>query len=411
LTPSKTIGTGPADSMSPKRPDLDVVVVGAGPAGCECARRLAAAGYEVLLAEEHQQAGEPVHCTGVISTEAYRAFDLPQCAIQSELDAGELTSPGGITLRVELNGTRAYTVDRRAFDLALAERARQAGAIAVHRTRVKRLSVDRWGATVTGLSAGEPWSVRARGVIVATGAKSPLPQQVGLGSARGALFGAQAEVPIESRPTMQVWLGHRLVPGGFGWVVPGRQRWSRVGVLTRGSPREVLRHVAQQALQGIGEGPTDGMIRVHPIPSAPRCPTCTDRVLSVGDAAGQVKMTTGGGIYYGLLGASIAATVMAEGLAEGQLSARYLARYETLWKQLLGPEQRAGQRLRRLASAVTDEAMDAIFRSAESLGLARHLIDLVDFDWHARPGVGLALAVLSSAPGRGLARLKRLVMD
>jgi hypothetical protein len=87
-----------------------------------------------------------------------------------------------------------------------------------------------------------------------------------------------------------------------------------------------------------------------------------------------------------------------------------LARYEKLWHGLLGPEQRAGLLLRKLASSVSDEKMDEIFRTAERRGLTRYLLDLLDFDWHARPGIGLALAMLSpSTEGSGLGWLKRVL--
>lgn len=396
--------------MTSRGPEIDVIVVGAGPAGSECARRLAAAGYVVAVVEEHASAGEPVHCTGVISAHAYRAFDLPRSAIQSELTTAELTSPGGITLRVELNGSRAYTVDRRAVDVALADRAGREGVSFSYGTRVQAIAVDRTGVQVIGIRCGEPWRERARAVVLATGAKSGLPRQVGLAACHEQVHGAQAQVAVSSPATMQVWLGHQLVPGGFGWVVPGLAGWSRVGVLTRGKPRQVLSQVARRALDGASDGLASTAIRVHPIPAAPRRPTCGDRVLSVGDAAGQVKMTTGGGVYYGLLASRLASEVLAEGLAEGRLGARHLARYEELWQVLLGPEQRAGLLLRKLASAVSDETLDRIFRWAEARGLSRYLLDLVDFDWHARPGVGLLLTVLAAAPeGRGLRWLKRLL--
>jgi geranylgeranyl reductase family protein len=395
--------------VTSKRPEIDVIVVGAGPAGSECARRLASAGFQVLVVEEHARAGEPVHCTGVISAHAYAAFDLPTSAIQSELTTAELTSPGGITLRVHLNGSRAYTVDRRQVDLALAARAQQAGARPCWGVQAREIAVGKTGVQVTGVQAGQPWVERARVVVLATGARSSLPRRVGLAQAGDHMHGAQAQVPVSMPATMQVWLGHRLVPGGFGWVVPGQPGWSRLGVLTRGKPRLVLRELAHRALNGGGDRLVESEIRVHPVPAAPCHPTCGDRVLSVGDAAGQVKMTTGGGVYYGLLAARLASEVLAEELARGRLGARHLARYEKLWQELLGPEQRAGQLLRRLASSVSDETLDGIFRAAERRGLSQYLLDLVDFDWHARPGVGLVLAMLAGSEGRGLRWLGRLV--
>jgi flavin-dependent dehydrogenase len=121
-------------------------------------------------------------------------------------------------------------------------------------------------------------------------------------------------------------------------------------------------------------------------------------------------MTTGGGVYYGLLAAGLAADVLEQGLRRGRLGARHLSQYERLWLDLLGPEQRAGQKLRRFASSLSDETLDEMFRVADRRGLSQYLLDLVDFDWHARPGMGLVLTVLAAAPtGRGLRWLKRLV--
>jgi digeranylgeranylglycerophospholipid reductase len=392
-------------------PSVDVVVIGAGPAGCECARGLAGAGHSVMVLEEHARPGDPCHCTGIISAQAYRAFSLPASAIQSELTVAELNSPGGVSLRVDLNGTRAYSVDRREVDRSLAAQAAAAGAAFTYGLAVRKLSVGRAGVLVQAVQGGEPWTLRARAAVFATGAKSPLPVLAGLAHARPVVCGAQAEIPLPSPPEMRVWVGSELAPGGFGWVVPGRPGWSRVGVLARARPKESLARVARRALGEEAECISPGAIHLHPVPAAPRCPTFGDRVLSIGDAAGQVKMTTGGGVYYGLLAARIASEVLADALPQGRLAASHLARYQELWQQLLGPEQEAGQLLRKLASSVADDTLDDLFRSANALGLSRHLVDLLDYDWHARPGVGLALTVLASAsgPGRALKWLQKLV--
>jgi flavin-dependent dehydrogenase len=248
-------------------------------------------------------------------------------------------------------------------------------------------------------------------VVLATGAKSRLPKAAGLASVDDAAHGAQAEVAAASPPVMRVWVGNRLVPGGFGWVVPAQEGRSRVGVLTRERPREALALVSREAFCGDGSELRSAQVRVHPVPSVPRHPTSGDRVLSVGDAAGQVKMTTGGGVYYGLLGASIAAEVLAEGLLRGRLSRAHLARYQRLWQRVLGPEQRAGQLLRKLVLSAPDETLDDIFRRTERLGLSRHLVELLDFDWHARPSLWLLVAMMGAAPGsgRGLGWLRKLV--
>jgi len=402
--------------MNSKRATWDVVVVGAGPAGCECARRLAEAGYSVLVVEEHARPGEPLHCTGIISPPAYRAFDLPRSAVQAELKEAELTSPGGITLRVEMNGAGPFVVDRRAVDVSLATRAQAVGVEFRYRTRATEMQVGRWAVSLGGVCGGEGWQTTARAVVLATGARSRLPQAAGLARADEVVHGAQAEVAAASPPVMRVWVGSRLTPGGFGWVVPAQEGRSRVGVLTRErlpgqGPRQALMQLSKQAFAGSTDELAWTGMRVHPVPAVPRHPTWGDRVLSVGDAAGQVKMTTGGGIYYGLLGARMASEVLCEGLRRGRLSAPHLARYQRVWQRVLGPEQRAGQVLRKLVLSAADETLDDIFRRAERLGLSRYLVEMLDFDWHARPSLWLLLGVVGALPGNGggLGWLRRLV--
>ena len=394
----------------------DVAVVGAGPAGCECARRLAEADFSVTVLEEHARPGEPLHCTGIISPPAYQAFDLPRSAVQAELKEAELTSPGGITLRVELNGAGPFVVDRREVDLSLARRAQAAGVEFCYQTRVTEVQVERSAVSIAGMRAGEPWRTTARAVVLATGAKSRLPKAAGLAAVDDVVHGAQTEVPAASPPVMRVWVGRQVAPGGFGWVVPAQEGRSRVGVLTRErppglGPRQALIRLSRQAFAGYGDDlPQTGM-SVHPVPAVPRHPTWGDRLLSVGDAAGQVKMTTGGGVYYGLLGARIASEVLSEGLRRGRLGGAYLARYQRLWQQVLGPEQKAGQLLRKLVLSAEDETLDEIFGRAERMGLSRYLVELLDFDWHARPSLWLLLGVMGALPGdgRGLSWLRRLV--
>ena len=82
----------------------------------------------------------------------------------------------------------------------------------------------------------------------------------------------------------------------------------------------------------------------------------------MGDAAGQVKPTSGGGIYYGMLCAEAAAEVLAAGLRREDLSARFLSRYDRAWRNRIGAEIRAGRLFRRIFERMTGEEMDAVFR-------------------------------------------------
>jgi flavin-dependent dehydrogenase len=109
-------------------------------------------------------------------------------------------------------------------------------------------------------------------------------------------------------------------------------------------------------------------------------------VLVVGDAAGQVKPTSGGGLYYGLLCADMAAATLHQALAEDDLSARRLAGYERDWKRRLGWELRIGYWARRLFERLSDKQLDRIFNLIKANGIDEALLKAEDlsFDWHGK---------------------------
>jgi flavin-dependent dehydrogenase len=109
-------------------------------------------------------------------------------------------------------------------------------------------------------------------------------------------------------------------------------------------------------------------------------------MIAVGDAAGQVKPTSGGGIYYGLLSAEIAADTLHQALADGDVSARRLARYEREWRKKLGRELRIGYWARKLFERLSDRQIDRIFELIKAGGIDEALLKAEDisFDWHGR---------------------------
>jgi flavin-dependent dehydrogenase len=122
-------------------------------------------------------------------------------------------------------------------------------------------------------------------------------------------------------------------------------------------------------------------IRCRAVPCGPRTPSFSDRVLVVGDAAGQVKATTSGGIYYGLLGAEAAVVTADRALRAGKVSSAHLAEYEEAWLSKIGAEQRTGRVLRRIHGALSDRDMDRFFWLANRSGVPR-LLSRLRFDWH-----------------------------
>lgn len=361
----------------------DVVVVGAGPTGCYTARQLARLGYEVLVLEEHTEIGEPVHCTGIISMEACERFDLDPTCVEAYLSSARFVSPSGQSFRVWSDDARAVVVDRSRFDQILAEQALTFGASFLLGTRANDVQVEQDHIVVTGLCLGETVSFRSSLLIIATGADDSITERLGLAQASGPpIFGAQLFAQPGRLEEVEVHLGRSVAPGGFAWAVPANGHGCRVGLVSHAPPRPLLSEFATELEQRGAIRRNGARIRCRAVPCGPRTPSFADRVLVVGDAAGQVKATTSGGIYYGLLGAEAAVNAAHRALCDGDLSARALADYERDWVRRIGAEQRTGRLLRRIHGALSDRDIDMFFWLAKRAGVPG-LLSRLQFDWHS----------------------------
>jgi flavin-dependent dehydrogenase len=125
------------------------------------------------------------------------------------------------------------------------------------------------------------------------------------------------------------------------------------------------------------------------LPLGPVETSYADRVVAVGDAAGLVKPTTGGGIYYGMLSGRFAAEVLGEALRKDALGARSLRRYETLWRRRLGQEIRVGLAFRKIAARLSDESIDELIELARLDGVVPLLQETASFNWHRKAAIAL----------------------
>src|SRR5262249_33146006 len=127
---------------------VEVLVVGGGPAGLYAAQQIARRGHSVLVCEEHDTVGRPVHCTGVLATDSFTDFDLPANVRLNALSSARFVSPSGLVVDYETPSPLATVIDRVAFDAALAARAKAAGADMRVGARVSSIERHRGGMTV-----------------------------------------------------------------------------------------------------------------------------------------------------------------------------------------------------------------------------------------------------------------------
>ncbi len=368
----------------------DVVVIGAGPAGSVTAAALAEQGHDVALLEEHAEAGQPVHCTGLLGEEAFDEFDLPRRLILARAGAARFWGTAGDSFSVGSEQVRAAIIDRAELDRLLAERAEQAGASVLRSWRAESIDAGAHGVTI---AARDRSPIQARACVLACGANYRFHRALGLGRPAVFLQSAQLETPFPQLPGIEVQFGRDVAPAGFAWVVPFSRSGvphARIGLMSESRAHGRFDAFLKSLQLRAGDSPSSVVTpRLKVLPLAPIARTYADRILAVGDAAGLVKPTTGGGIYYGMRSGRLAAEVLDLALRRDRLDAAALRKYETNWQNLLGREIKAGLTFRKLAASLSDESIDALIALGRSNGVVPILQRTASFNWHRKAAMAL----------------------
>jgi flavin-dependent dehydrogenase len=231
---------------------------------------------------------------------------------------------------------------------------------------------------------GETRALAGRIAVISSGFGTSLPQKLGLGKIPDFVLGAQAEVKARNLEEVEVYFGQEIAPGFFGWLVPTCDGKALAGLLSRRSPGTYLKKLLSSLLAQGKIASTETKITYGGIPLNPLPKTYRDRVVVVGDAAGQVKPTTGGGIYYGLLCADIAVEVIHDALQANDCSGKRLSRYERDWKEKLSGEIQIGYWARKIYEGLDDKQIENIFDIVRANNIYEAILQSPDFsfDWH-----------------------------
>jgi digeranylgeranylglycerophospholipid reductase len=383
--------------MQPTKDTPDVIVVGAGPVGSFTAFKLAKRGTKVTVFEEHNAIGSPSHCAGHLSIRSLRnlgLYPLPEKIVENTYSQANFYSPSGFKFSVPLAKPVTCSVNRTAFDRYIASEAEAQGAGYRLNSRVQSLLLE--NGTVKGVMVQQKDTVErfpAKIVVDAEGISSRLLRQTGLAGLKGERLVYAVEAEVENvrdvnLDVVEVFMGKAYAPGFYAWIMPKPSGTAKVGLAAKtGNPKEFLQRLMMKhpiASKQLSKAKI-AHIAFHPITlGGPIAKAYTNGFLAAGDAASQVKPTTGGGVIFGLSCAGIAAEVADKALRRNDVSSNFLAQYQKRCAETLGFDFNVMLRVRRFLDSLSDAKLDDFLRFCARIGFDKTLGNVNEIDFQGQ---------------------------
>jgi len=349
----------------------DVVIAGASVAGLSAARVVAEKGYSVIVIEEDMEIGTPEKCGGLVSAQS-----LPDLAIAPtgrivslQVEKAKLTTSSGKEIELDVKNVGVYALRRRELDRAIAVEASRAGAMLELGSRVQSFKENNDAITLStsNFDVEAKYFIDARGISVY---KSFMPD--------GVLTAAQYEcyVPDMQRRTVEVHIDKKISKEYFLWLIPLTDDQARIGIAGKG----VLAPILEDYIAKRGARVLKKIYHSLAVGGAVSNFVIGRRILA-GEAAGQTKPTTAGGIYTAGMGGRLAGKYVAEALQKNDSS--LIKEYQKEWLSLFGDDFNLQLRLRKVYELLDDNDIDALFDILQSSYALQALAE-GNFDFHGR---------------------------
>ena len=345
----------------------DVVIAGGSVAGLFCAREIAKQGHSVLVIEEDYEIGTPEHCGGLVSISGLEQLGVVphRKTFDHLIETAEIFAPGGKSFSINSSKQKVAEIDRRELDKQVAYQAQKNGAEIKVRTSFKEKTED---GVIT--SDGK---IKCKIIVDARGVSSLIHKD-----RTGILASAQYEVYADwiKKGKVEVYLDQVKYPGFFSWSIPLGDGFGKVGVAGKGiNAAEAL----EEFLLRKGKYSTIRKIYAPIWVKGPIEKFVTDNVVTVGDAAGQSKPTTAGGIFSCGMGGIFAGRAISKFLDSGKKSD--LNEYKKNWNGKFEKEFEKQLLARKILERIDNKTIDKLFDSITP-EVIEDISDKDDFDFH-----------------------------
>ncbi len=345
----------------------DVVIAGGSVAGLLCAREISSNGFSVLIIEEDYEIGTPEHCGGLVSMAGLIELGIIpfKKTFDHMIESAKITSPNGTSFTINSKKQKVVEISRRELDKQIAFQAQKNGAEIRVRTSFQEI-------TDSGIRTSDE-EINCKIFVDARGMSSLIHKD-----RTGILSSAQYEIYADwiKKGKVEVIFDQEKYPGFFAWIIPSGEGKGKIGVAGRGIK-------VSETLEGIlkkkGKFSTIRKIFAPIWIKGPIKNFVEGKTVIIGDAAGQAKPTTGGGIFTSGMGGVYAGQAISEFLKNGNSSE--LDQYQKKWMARFGKEFKKQLLARKILERIDNNTINKLFEIITP-EIIKEISEKDDFDFH-----------------------------
>jgi len=347
--------------------NFDVVVAGGSVAGLLCAREIAAEGFSVLVIEEDYEIGTPEHCGGLVSIAGLEELGIIpfRKTFDHMIESAEITAPNGNSFTINSKKQKVVEISRRELDKQIAFQAQKNGAVIKVRTSFQEI-------TDTGIRTNDE-VIDCKIFVDARGVSSLIHKD-----RTGILSSAQYEIYADwiKKGKVEVIFDQEKYPGFFAWIIPSSESKGKVGVAGRGIK---VSETLDKILEEKGNYSTIRKIFAPIWIKGPITKFVEGKTVTVGDAAGQAKPTTAGGIFTSGMGGVYAGQAISKFLKTN--NREELEEYQKKWTERFGKEFEKQVLARKILERIDNKTINKLFESITP-EIIKEISEKDDFDFH-----------------------------
>lgn len=346
---------------------FDVVIAGGSVAGLLCAREIASKGFSVLVIEEDYEIGTPEHCGGLVSISGLEELGvIPfRKTFDHMIESAEIISPNGKSFTINSKKQKVIEISRRELDKQIAFQAQRNGAEIRVRTSFQEI-------TDSGIRTNEE-SIDCKIFVDARGVSSLIHKD-----RTGILSSAQYEIYADwiKKGKVEVIFDQEKYPGFFAWIIPSNEGKGKVGIAGRGIK---VSETIENMLKEKGEFSTIRKIFAPIWIKGPIKNFVEGKTVIIGDAAGQAKPTTSGGIFTSGMGGVYAGEAISEFLKTN--NPEDLKQYQKKWTLRFGKEFKKQLLARKILERIDNNTINKLFELITP-EIITDISEKDDFDFH-----------------------------